>query len=103
MFVLNSYFCRESRFVAILRSKLRFLLRNTGVDSDFSTKHDLARSCFKLWPKIGDEGDKISGKKTGEALAETVFFQKFFTLGADFESRLLLSQYYHVSTSSASY
>ena len=36
MFVLNSYFCRESRFVAILRSKLRFLLRNAGVDSDFT-------------------------------------------------------------------
>ena len=35
MFVLNAYFCRELRFVAILRSKLRFLLRNTGVDSDF--------------------------------------------------------------------
>ena len=24
-----------------------------------SIKHDLARSCFHLWPKIGDEGDKI--------------------------------------------
>ena len=24
----------------------------------FSIKHDLARSCFQLWPKIGDEGDK---------------------------------------------
>ena len=36
MFVLNAYFCRELRFVAILRSKLRFLLRNTGVDSDFT-------------------------------------------------------------------
>ena len=36
MFVLNAYFCRESRFVAILRSKLRILLRNTGVDSDFT-------------------------------------------------------------------
>ena len=34
--VLNAYFCRESRFVAILRSKLRFLLRYTGVDSDFT-------------------------------------------------------------------
>ena len=30
MFVLNAYFCRELRFVVILRSKLRFLLRNTG-------------------------------------------------------------------------
>ena len=28
-----------------------------------SIKHDLARSCFQLWPKIGDEGDKISRKK----------------------------------------
>ena len=35
-FNVNPYFCRESRFVAILRSKLRFLLRNTGVDSDFT-------------------------------------------------------------------
>ena len=32
MFVLNAYFCRELRFVAILR----FLLRITGVDSDFT-------------------------------------------------------------------
>ena len=29
MFVLNAYFRRELRFVAVLRSKLRFLLRNT--------------------------------------------------------------------------
>ena len=50
-----------------------------------SIKHDLARSCFQLWPKIGDEGDKISRKKTGEALAETVFSRNFVTLGADFE------------------
>ena len=40
-----------------------------------SIKHDLARSCFQLWPKIGDEGDKISRKKTGEALAETFFLE----------------------------
>ena len=52
-----------------------------------SIKHDLARSCFKFWLKIGDEGDKISRKKTGEALAETVFFRNFVTLGADFESQ----------------
>ena len=31
MFVPNTYFCRELRFVAILRSNLRFLLRNTGL------------------------------------------------------------------------
>ena len=36
-----------------------------------SIKHDLARSCFQLWPKIGDEGDKIS--------------KKIVPLGADFE------------------
>ena len=57
------------------------------VSIDISIKHDLARSCFQLWPKIGDEGDKISRKKTGEALAETVFFRNFVTLGADFESQ----------------
>ena len=34
MFVLNGYFCRELKFIAILHFKLRFLLRNTGVDSD---------------------------------------------------------------------
>ena len=28
----------------------------------FSIKHDLARSCFQLWPMIGDEGQKISKK-----------------------------------------
>ena len=66
----------------ILTSSLRFTVL-------FSIKHDLARSCFQLWPKIGDEGDKISRKKTGEALAETVFFRNFVTLGADFESQNL--------------
>merc|ERR1719297_250010 len=29
----------------------------------FSIKHDLARSCFQFWLKIGDEGDKILRKK----------------------------------------
>ena len=29
----------------------------------FSIKHDLARSCFQFWLKIGDKGDKISRKK----------------------------------------
>ena len=32
MFVLKAYFCRELRFDAILRSKLRFLLRYSEVD-----------------------------------------------------------------------
>ena len=36
MFVLNAYFCRELKFVAILLFKLRYLLRKTGVDSDFT-------------------------------------------------------------------
>ena len=37
-----------------------------SVREDTSIKHDLARSCFQLLPKIGDEGDKIWRKKTGE-------------------------------------
>ena len=36
----------------------------------FSIKHDQARSCFQLWPKIGGEDDKISRKK----LARRQFF-----------------------------
>ena len=39
----------------------------------FIKKHDPARSCFQLWPKMGEEGDKILKKKTGEALAQTIF------------------------------
>ena len=37
--------------------------QDESVEEDISIKHDLARSCFKFWPKIGDEGDKISRKK----------------------------------------
>ena len=57
-----------------------------GIDKkkNSSINHDLARSCFQLWSKISDEGDKISRKKTGEALAKTVFSRNFVTLGADF-------------------
>ena len=58
---------------------------NISQQCNFSIKHDLARSCFQFLPKIGDEGDKISRKKTGEALAETVFSRNFVTLGANFE------------------
>ena len=41
-----------------------------------SIKHDLARSCFQFWPKIGDEGDKISRRKTVSASASSVFFSE---------------------------
>ena len=41
------------------------IIENSGIFletlKNYSIKHDLARSCFQLWPKIGDEGDKISG------------------------------------------
>ena len=30
----------------------------------FSIKHDLARSCFQLWPTIGDEGEKNFEKES---------------------------------------
>ena len=54
MFVLNAYFCRELRFVAILRSKLRFLLRNTGVDSDFTQNFwgKIWRLKSLVWPSV---------------------------------------------------
>ena len=51
----------------------------------FSIKHDLARSCFQLWPIIGDESDKSSKMKiNGEVLAETVIFLNLITLGGDY-------------------
>ena len=40
-------------------------------------KHDLARSCFQLCPKISNEGDKILSKQT---VRETVIFRIFLTL-----------------------
>ena len=36
-------------------------------------KHDLARSCFKFWLKIGDEGDKISKKNWRGASRDSLF------------------------------
>ena len=50
-----------------------------------SLKQDLARSCFQFWPIIGEEGDKISKKITGEAIAETFIFRNFVTFRADYE------------------
>ena len=49
--------------------------------NDLSIKHDLARSCFQLWPKIGDEGDSRPERRK----AETGFSQNFVARGADFE------------------
>ena len=51
MFVLNAYFCRELRFVAILCSKLRFLLRNTKVDPEFLRKKLAAEGSV---PKVSE-------------------------------------------------
>ena len=44
---------------------------NISQQCNFSIKYYLARSCFQYWPKIGDEGDKIPRKKTGEANYDT--------------------------------
>ena len=56
----HTLFCPELRFVAIYALFLEILWHKKCL---FSIKHDLARSCFKFWLKIGDEGDKISRKK----------------------------------------
>ena len=67
---MNTYYS-SSLFDAIFQTLLQMQNENISI------KHDLARSCFQFWLKIGDEGGKILKKKTGEALAETVFFSKF--------------------------
>ena len=70
-----TFLCRT--FIGIgLKKKSQYQSRK-----HFSIKHGLARSCFQLWPKIGDEGDQISRKRTGEAPAETVFSRNFGGLG----------------------
>ena len=81
-----SHKCSPPDRIAKQKADFAMLINKIGAHI-FSIKHDLARSCFQLWPKIGDEGDKISREKTGEALAETVFSWNFVTLGADFESQ----------------
>ena len=48
--------------------------QSQNLDQSYSIKHDLAISCFQLWPVIVDEGDKILRKIAGEAIAETVNF-----------------------------
>ena len=65
MFVLNAHFCRELKFVAILRFKLRFLLRNTGVDSDFTQNFwgKIWRLGALLWSHLVRQGNiLIDGK-----------------------------------------
>ena len=48
---------------------------NRSVREDTSIKHDLGRSCSQLWPKIGDEGDKISRKKLARRLPRQFFLE----------------------------
>ena len=50
----------------------------------FSLKHDLARSCFQFWLKIGDEGDKISRKKLARREPRQFFSRNFVTLRSCF-------------------
>ena len=47
------------------------------VDVIISIKHDLARSCFQLWPKISDEGDILREKNSRGVSQE--FFLDFFS------------------------
>ena len=58
-------------YVPLSASKFASYLGN------YSIKHDLARSCFQLWPKISDEGDKISRKKNWRGASRDSFFSKF--------------------------
>ena len=71
MFVLNAYFCRELKFVAILRSKLRFLLRNTGVDSDFTQN---------FWGKIWWLKSLVIPLTQGYPIKRESYLCKFCTL-----------------------
>ena len=54
--------CCMHNFVKNLIFREEICLRKCGQKIS-SIKHDLARTCFQFWLKIGDEGDKISRKK----------------------------------------
>ena len=47
-------------------------LRESGI---FSIKHDLARSCFQFWLKIGDKGEK----KNWRGVSRDSFFLKILS------------------------
>ena len=66
MFVLNAYFCRDLRFVAILRSKLRFLLRTTRVDSDFT--QNFGGKNWRLGALVGTQAVVIFLRDQGSCL-----------------------------------
>ena len=62
------------QFIDILRPDTDILRPDIDI---FSKKHDLARLCFQLWPKIGHEGDKISREKNWRGASRDSFFSKF--------------------------
>ena len=80
---VTKFFWKTSEKSPIQRSKICNIIL-------FSIKHDLARSSFQLWPKIGDKGDKISRNifilefSSKEAAAPPLLevFQKFIRFGS---------------------
>ena len=76
MFVLNAYFCHELRLVATLRSKLRFLFRNTGVDSDFTQdfwgKNWRLKALDTIWPQFWQQLEINIGKMFANNLDSTL-------------------------------
>ena len=50
----------------------------TSLNPVISIKHDLARSCFQFWLKIGDKGDKIS-RKNWRGVNRDSFFLKILS------------------------
>ena len=76
------HFCKTLRVVAVAEAgpgylihiNLQYIIYDIYISS---IKHDLARSCFQLWPKIGDKGDKISREKNWRGASRDSFFSKF--------------------------
>ena len=57
---MNVFFLKKYRRYTVMYPSQRQFASYFG---NYSIKHYLARSCFQLWPKIGDEGDKILREK----------------------------------------
>ena len=83
---MNVFFLKKYRRYTVMYPSQRQFASYFG---NYSIKHYLARSCFQLWPKIGDEGDKIlRGKKQ--------FFLK--AIGLKINLRYLQTLYVHTVT-----
>ena len=56
--MMKARYIYKAKFKILLMQLIDLTIYQIKAEN-LSMKYVLARSCFQLWPKIGDEGDKI--------------------------------------------